>query len=472
MNHLGMKNRKIAEMITATRLNKLSLSKNAISTVCTTLKEKIQIKNAASVYQFVNLFNLFCLQNSTLSYLERCFSIISDNESFLELEYNFISKILASSGLLINSEIELFKIADRWLNHNIEERSKYAKNLLFKVCLPLLSTETKRSLLNDSTFFKKDHSCVKILNKMLDCKEKKLYKSSSSYRTSRSCKQKCFNLLVLGGNKLKTAMANSNVSCINVNKVRDVEAYPPMITGRFNAKVVYLKGDIYVFGGCNKDGYWINSVDKYSLIYKKWIQISEMHDKCPFFCASAFIDKIFVNGGKKDGVKTNSCLQFDTRDCVWKEVATMNEPRSSAACAVFEERIIVSGGLSNNENVLNSVESYDVLPDKWSTMSNMNSGKYNHSLVVVNNKLFVISNIKDSCEVFDNICRKFITIKSPQFKCFPSTRAYSIDKKIFVLQDISSNIISYDTDKNKWSEESCEVTKTLRWFSSVKVPCL
>ena len=91
----------------------------------------------------------------------------------------------------------------------------------------------------------------------------------------------------------------------------------------------------------------------------------------------------------------------------------MNEPRSNAACAVFEERIVVSGGWSINGYPLKSFERYDVLPNQWSTLPSMNSVKYDHSLVVVKNKLFVISKRKDNCKVYDNICKKFITIKSP-----------------------------------------------------------
>ena len=239
-----------------------------------------------------------------------------------------------------------------------------------------------------------------------------------------------------------------------------------MITGRYDHKVVYLKGDIYVF--CGR----IKSVDKYSLTSKKWSQVAEMYDNRKFFCACPFMDKIFIIGGNKDGVKTSSCLQFDTIDYSWKEVAKVNEARSNAACAVFEGRIVVSGGWNNNWNVLSSVESYDVLPNKWSTMQQMNSGKHDHSLVVVKNKLFVISKRENDCEVYDNICKKFITIKSPQFDFSSRISAYSIENKIYALQDKCSKVITYDTKKNEWSEESCEVTKNLWWFSSVKVPCL
>ena len=153
----------------------------------------------------------------------------------------------------------------------------------------------------------------------------------------------------------------------------------------------------------------------------------------------------------------------------------MIEPRSRAACAVFQERVLVSGGCNNNgQNVLSSVESCDVLPNKWSTMPNMNSGKTNHSLVVVKNKLFVISERKDDWEVFDNISKQFITIKPPEFYCFLSKRAFSIENKVFVFNKKFTKIISYDTNKNEWSEEKlfCEFTKNLQHFSNVKVPCL
>ena len=128
--------------------------------------------------------------------------------------------------------------------------------------------------------------------------------------------------------------------------------------------------------------------------------------------------------------------------------------------------------MSINGNDLNSNESYDVLPDKWSSMPNMNSGKYCHSLVVIKNKLFVVSNIEDNCEVFDKICKKFITIKSPKFYRFFSIKAFSIENKIFAFQEGKSKIISYDTDKNKWSEEFCKVSRELGVFSCVKIPCV
>ena len=173
----------------------------------------------------------------------------------------------------------------------------------------MLSTETIKHLLNDSTFTKVD-GCVKLLNKTLNYRVNSFYKSSSIYQTSRYCSQKYFKLLICGGFNSDTLTTSSNVNFIDLNKVEDGEAYPPMITGRRFLKLICLKGDVYVYGGRNKNGGWINFIDKYSLTSKKWSQVSEMNDYREYFCVCAFMDKIFIIEGHKGGSGTNSCLQF------------------------------------------------------------------------------------------------------------------------------------------------------------------
>ena len=199
------------------------------------------------------------------------------------------------------------------MNHNIEERSKYAEDFLLKVRLHLLSRDTIKHILNDSTFAK-NNGCVKTLKKMLNCREEKINKSSITYHSSRYCNQKYFKLLDLGGFNLTTLINYSNVRSIDVNKVGDVEAYPEIKTGCDDHKTISLKGYIFIFGGWNNNGLWINSVDRYSLTSKIWNQVAKINDDREWFCVCAFIDEIFVIGGRKDGVRTNGCLKFDTSD--------------------------------------------------------------------------------------------------------------------------------------------------------------
>ena len=142
----------------------------------------------------------------------------------------------------------------------------------------MLSTGSISRLLNDKKLFKKDDGCVKILNEILHCKVNGFHKSSSKYKTTRYCNQKYFKLLVCGGYNTETSMTCSNVRCIDVNKVKDVEPYPLMTTGRLYPEVVYFKSEIYVFGGWIKNVGLIKSVEKYSSTSKTWNQVTEMKD--------------------------------------------------------------------------------------------------------------------------------------------------------------------------------------------------
>ena len=140
--------------------------------------------------------------------------------------------------------------------------------------------------------------------------------------------------------------------------------------------------------------------------------------------------------------------------------------RDFAACAVFQGKIVVSGGSDINRHDLKSVESYDAFADEWTSMPNMIESKYNHSSVVVKDKLFVIG--RKSCEMFDSFCKKFVAVKIPPYtNCRKSVQ---IGNKIVVFQEQKSFVFCYDVDKNRWSKEPFAETKCLESFSYVKLP--
>ena len=83
------------------------------------------------LYYFIaNNFNMTKLGILSFSLIERCFTMLADSQSFLELDYSLVAKILLSSSLHITTEIEVFNVADLWLSQNIEKRKKFAKDLL------------------------------------------------------------------------------------------------------------------------------------------------------------------------------------------------------------------------------------------------------------------------------------------------------------------------------------------------------
>ena len=68
----------------------------------------------------------------------------------------------------------------------------------------------------------------------------------------------------------------------------------------------------------------------------------------------------------------------------------MNTKRSDFALIYFQDKIWAVGGFSNNTH-LDTLETYDLVENEWTTVDNkLLSKRYGYSTVVYNKQLFVI----------------------------------------------------------------------------------
>ena len=93
--------------------------------------------------------------------------MIVETESFLGLDINTVFKILASSSLQIDSEVEVYNAANKWLNHNIEKRGNFARKLLLKVRLSFLSDHCLNYLQKESSCFSENLVFLEVLKNKL-----------------------------------------------------------------------------------------------------------------------------------------------------------------------------------------------------------------------------------------------------------------------------------------------------------------
>ena len=475
---IGKPRIEVSDLTDALKLNKLMLNEDNDLKVYHFKRGKLLTKDSVlTIYSVAEYYKLASLSKLSLNYIERCFQIVVENQNYLHLDFSIVAKILNSSELNIHSEVEIFNAIIAWLEHNSVVRIKYAKKLLLRVQISLVSKHALSHILDKTSLFikngKLNSECFNTMKEVL-LRKNKLY---SDNHTNRHCNQKKFNILICGGFRLVaftskwTFEANTNV--IDGSNLKHLKFLPLMEKERKDFKAVCLKGEVYAFGGRNKlsnsPESFVTVVEKYSPSTNKWSKVADMFDNRKRFCACAFMDKIFIVGGcfyDGDFAITNSCLEFNTKDESWKVVSKMNVGREYAACAVFQGKIVVSGGSDINRHDLKSVESYDAFADEWSRMPNMIESKYNHCSVVVKDKLFVIG--RKSCEMFDSFCKKFVAVKVPLYtNCCKSV---AIGNKIVVFQEQRSFVFCYDVDKKRWSKEPCAETKCLNSFSYVKLP--
>ena len=393
--------------------------------------------------------------------------MLVETEDFIELDFSSISEILASSNLQIDSEVEVYNAANKWLSFKTEERSKFAKQLLIKVRLNLLSDQTLKYLLNESSCFSTYDECVKVLNN-----EDSLYHDESVFiNKSRHCDQDIFSILVCGGHSYDDgALKRTKQLCTkDLNKVFNLS---PMIKDRYDAKAVSLKGEIFVFGGYDAEDNRVNTVEKYSPATNTWNKVSKIPDKRQSFCACAFMGEVYLFGGQNKKSSTlDSCLRLHVFSCKknlkWKQIAAMSQLRRDASCSIFEGNIVVSGGTYNDDDKLNTVELYNVFANTWKPMPSMIEARSYHSLVCVLSKLFAID--CSGCEVFDETCNRFVMLKTPEFNS-EIAKAMLVGDKILAFLKCSKIVYCYDFVKDEWSEESCEATENICCYSITKMP--
>ena len=208
------------------------------------LENNINIKNVELYFQLSQCFKICTLSKKSLCFIERCFSIIVDFQNFIELGLSSVKKILSSSKLYVDSELQVFYAVRRWLSQKPSERSRYAKNLLLKIRLPLLSVPVLNHVLDQFLYFvKDDKSCIDIIKDNI--------KNMNEYRlrtTSRYCSQNNFGFVIAGGKTNITGHISSDVSVINVNSLSKINTVPNLNSVRTFSNIVCIKGEIYVFG--------------------------------------------------------------------------------------------------------------------------------------------------------------------------------------------------------------------------------
>ena len=127
----------------------------------------MNMKSLLPIYVLSKLFNLQVVANQSLSLIECFFTTVVETRNFMELNYAFVAKILASSELYITSEVEVYKAGDAWLRHKIHDRKEYAKRLLLKVRLSLLTNDALKYISKKHSSFTISKDCFALINEVL-----------------------------------------------------------------------------------------------------------------------------------------------------------------------------------------------------------------------------------------------------------------------------------------------------------------
>ena len=286
------------------------------------VNRKLNVNTATFYYAFSDTFTNF---HSALEYIERWFGLVVEEKKHLDLMFEQFEKVLYSSNLNISSEVEIFNAADGWINHDADQRCKFAKELIKKVRLHLLSSAALNNLLsNENWFSKSSHSKIYIENVM---NRKTGFDYERIDHQNRYCGHSQFDMLISH----------------DANKFHDIYKFEQNKLNRtvkvacrnkcFNVcSVVSINENIYFLGK--------SSFYSYSLIKKQWTDEMHFPENHILYCACSLMDTIYFLGGHSQ-FQTRAikqviyCTAFNTKLGNWKRITGMTGERNSATCVVY-----------------------------------------------------------------------------------------------------------------------------------------
>ena len=466
-------------LISCMKANKKVLSKNVEGSIVASLEKKIKTLNASALLPIVHIFGLS--KSETFSYIERWFTNVSETPSFLELDFDFVRKILSSSELHVTSEIEVFTAADAWMSHRYQERREHAQDLLATVRLSLLSQPALNFVFQKSTSFKKQRCCLSVKEYHLE--NNAFYgKVSSKLDTNRYCNQYSYKILTFGDVlRYGQTLLAGKIKFVDETKTNNFSFQAFNLDRSRNYKTAVLKGKIYLF---SNDPWLDKSISVFTCFFKAEIlnktEVATIEKKRSMYSVCGVIDKVYVIGGIENNQGSNSCIEFDTKSNEHKQVSAMTSTRAAASSCVFKGRIVVTGGCNADlindmlEVDLRTVEFYDHVADAWSQLPDMVHPRSCHGSVAVRNKIFVVGGMgRDTSEVFDAVSEKFVLLAktSPVFKCLIACqkKPFLFGNKVVVPG--SNKILFIDTETGKWSEvKSRKVCDVFSMYLCVKFP--
>ena len=83
---------------------------------------EMDTQNAITFWSISRFLRLNRTSKEILLFISRYITAVSETRSFLSLNFEQISIILASPELSIDSEIQIIDIANKWMNFNLELR--------------------------------------------------------------------------------------------------------------------------------------------------------------------------------------------------------------------------------------------------------------------------------------------------------------------------------------------------------------
>jgi N-acetylneuraminic acid mutarotase len=164
-----------------------------------------------------------------------------------------------------------------------------------------------------------------------------------------------------------------------------------------------LKGSIIYFYGGRSHGVVLNTLDAYDIENNKWLTLSPGGVGRTRHTVELYNNRLYFFGGEDNAQNVLSSMDiYDITQDIWLEtVETGQRGRANHASVIRNGQMIFTGGTYNDNSDAKGVLVYDIPSDKWIDLSDLSlSNRKGHNSIIKGNKIYLYFGYDDTNNEF------------------------------------------------------------------------
>ncbi|TNN47162.1 Kelch-like protein 13 [Liparis tanakae] len=329
-------------------------------------------------------------------FVSRNLSELVASGRYLQLSETSMAAALSDDSLKGFSEMELYRIARGWLDHDPAGRRRSVYALMRRVRFPLMTPGELIQISQEDgeggdSVMRREAACVNLLleasnYQMMPFMQPALQTERTRIRSDDT------HIVALGGVMRQQLVVSRELRLYDENSGL-WRALEPMEAPRYQHGVALLGGFLFIVGGQStydtKGKTAIDTAYRYDPRFDRWLQIASLNEKRTFFHLSALSGKLYAVGGRNTSGETDTVECYDLKKNEWRGVAPMAEPHYGHAGTVHGGLMYVSGGITR-DTFQKQLWCYDPAAAAWSRRADMVELRGLHCMCTVGDRLYVM----------------------------------------------------------------------------------
>ncbi|NXW57627.1 KLH10 protein, partial [Eurystomus gularis] len=426
---------------------------------CEFLKSHLCLKNCISTWKLTDTYYCPDLREAAYNFILHHFKEVTEvSTEFVDLSVDELKGILEKDELNARQEGAVFEAVLKWVDHDPQKRRQHVPVLLGKVRLALLTLEYFLRNVKTHNYVKDSKECeVLITDALAEMYRLTVHGTASSGFTNPLSRPRLPYAIMwaIGG------WSGENV--VNTMETYDVRADQWMSVMYEQGDPIayhgtaYLKGFIYVIGGCESMD-CLSSVKRFDLLQKRWQEVAPMHSQRCYVSVTILSNYIYAMGGFDGHMRLNTAEHYEPETNQWTMIAPMNEERSNASATTLHEKVYICGGFNGSECLI-TAEVYNATTNQWTFIAPMGSSRCGLGVMAYGNKVYAVGGFDgftqlQSAEAYNPMANTWCEIPE-MFSPRSNFGIEVLEDRLFVVGGFNGfttafSTMCYDKNTNQW----------------------